>query len=119
MGNIFILISIALNVTGQTVLKAGVNKLGALGFNLAHILKAFSSFMVLGGLFLYVISSVFWILALSHKDLSYAYPMLSIGYIAVILISWLILGENITYIRLLGVFLISFGIFLIFKSAPA
>lgn len=117
MGNIFILISIAFNVGGQTVLKAGVNKLGALSFNFAHILKAFTSPIVLGGLFLYLVSSVFWILALSHKDLSYAYPMLSMGYLAIILVSWFVLGENITVIRLVGVVLISFGIFLVFKSA--
>ena len=76
MGNIFILISIAFNVAGQSVLKTGVNKLGALALNFASVFKAFTSPVVLGGLFLYLIGSVFWILALSHKDLSYAYPML-------------------------------------------
>lgn len=117
MGNIFILVSIAFNVAGQTVLKSGVNKLGALMFNFTSIFKAFSSPLVLGGLFLYLLGSVFWILALSHKDLSYAYPMLSIGYLVIILVSWGILGEQITYVRMLGVLLISFGIILVFKSA--
>ncbi len=119
MGNIFILISIAFNVAGQSILKAGVNKLGALSFGFSNIVKAFTSVMVLGGLSLYLVSSVFWILALSHKDLSYAYPMLSVGYLAVIFVSWAFLAESITPVRLAGVFLISFGIFLVFKSAPA
>jgi multidrug transporter EmrE-like cation transporter len=117
MGNIFILISILFNVAGQSVLKFGVNKLGALSFNFDNIFKAFTSYAVLGGLFLYVISSVFWILALSHKDLSYAYPLLSLGYIAVLIVSWTLLGENISLIRLIGVFLISIGILLVFKSS--
>lgn len=116
MGNVFILISIAFNVAGQSVLKFGVNKLGALSFSFSQIVRAFLSPMVLGGLFFYFVSSVFWILALSHKDLSYAYPMLSMGYLAVIFISWAFLGEEITMLRVLGVILISFGIFLIFKS---
>ncbi|MBD3360985.1 EamA family transporter [Candidatus Peregrinibacteria bacterium] len=117
MGNIFILISVALNVLGQTALKGGVNKLGALSLTLNSIFKAFTTPLVLSGLFLYAVSSIFWILALSHKDLSYAYPMLSLGYIAVVLMSWAILGEQVTIIRFLGVILISFGIFLVFKSA--
>lgn len=117
MGNIFIFISIAFNIAGQSVLKFGVNKLGALSFSFSQILKAFLSPIVLGGLFFYLISSVFWIFALSHKDLSYAYPMLSMGYLAVIFISWAFLGEEITLLRILGVVLISFGIFLVFKSA--
>ncbi len=117
MGNIFILISIAFNVAGQTVLKTGVNKLGELALNFASVFKAFTSPVVLGGLFLYLIGSVFWILALSHKDLSYAYPMLSLGYLAIIFVSWAFLGEQITMIKIFGVLFISFGIILVFKSA--
>ena len=117
MGNIFILISIALNVTGQTILKAGVNKLGTLSMNGESFIKAFSSLEVWGGLIFYGLSSLFWILALSHKDLSYAYPMLSMGYILVIFISWFLLGEQITPIRIFGVLLISFGVYLVFRSA--
>jgi len=117
MGNIFILVSIAFNVAGQTVLKTGVNKLGALALNFMSIFKAFTSPVVLGGLFLYLIGSVFWILALSHKDLSYAYPMLSLGYLAIIFVSWAFLGEQVTLVRVFGVLFISFGIVLVFKSA--
>ena len=117
MGNIYILISVAFNVAGQSVLKAGVNKIGKLGFSFDNIVKAFSSWLVIGGLALYVISSVFWILALSNKDLSYAYPMLSIGYLAVVFISWSFLGEELSAVRLFGVTFIAFGIFLVFKSA--
>ncbi len=117
MGNIYILISVAFNVAGQSVLKAGVNQLGKLSLSTEGLVKAFSSLLVWGGLSLYVISSIFWILALSNKDLSYAYPMLSVGYLVILFISWSILGEQITPIRLAGVLLISAGIFLVFKSA--
>ncbi len=116
-GNIFILISIAFNVAGQSVLKAGVNKIGPLSMSFMNIFKAFTSLTVLSGLVLYFVSSIFWILALSNKDLSYAYPMLSIGYLIIIFISWSILGEHISAIRIAGVLFISFGIFLVFKSA--
>lgn len=117
MGNIFILISIVFNIAGQSILKFGVNKLGALSFNFDHIVKAFTSPLVLSGLTLYVISSVFWILGLSHKDLSFAYPMLSVGYIVVVLVSWKFLGETITPLRLAGILLISLGLIFVFKSS--
>ncbi len=117
MGNLYIFISIVFNIFGQTVLKTGVNKLGELALNFPSMVKAVTSPIVIGGLFLYFISSIFWILALSHKDLSYAYPMLSIGYIAIVIVSWLILGEEISLTRIFGVVFISAGIYLIFKSA--
>ena len=85
--------------------------------NLGSIEKAFLSPLVWTGLFAYFVGSVFWILALSQKDLSYAYPMLSLGYLLVILISWTLLNEEISLIRLAGVLFISFGLFLVFKSA--
>ena len=103
MGNIFILISILLNVAGQTVLKSGVNKLGSLSFDFTSIFKAFTSPLVIGGLTFYLASSVFWILALSREDLSYAYPMLSVGYLIIIITSWLFLGEQMNLVKMSGV----------------
>lgn len=117
MGNVFILISIVFNVIGQYVLKTGVNKFGEFSPQIMQILKVMLSPLVFGGLLLYAISSVFWILALSRNDLSYAYPMLSLGYIAVILISWFALGEEVNGARILGVALITVGVTLVFKSA--
>lgn len=117
MGNLFVFVSIGFNVLGQVLLKTGVNKIGVLSANFASILKAFTTPLVLGGLFAYFIGSIFWILALSHKDLSYAYPMLSLGYLIIVLISWFILDEQISLIRIAGVIFISIGLFLVFKSS--
>lgn len=117
MPNIYILVSILLNLLGQFSIKSGVNKLGGLSLTFPDIAKSLLSPLVLGGLVAYGIGSIFWILALSHKDLSYAYPMLSVGYIIILILSWAFLGEQITLVRILGVILISFGVFLVFKSA--
>lgn len=117
MGNLFIFVSIALNILGQTALKSGVNKLGALSMDFSSMFKAFTSVQVWTGLFLYFCSSIFWILALSRKDLSYAYPLLSLGYLAILVVSWFILKENVTTLRIFGVVLISLGVFLVVKSA--
>ena len=117
MPNLYIVLSIAFNLIGQFAIKSGVNKLGSLGLSFGDIFKALLSPYVFCGLFAYVIGSIFWILALSHKDLSYAYPMLSIGYILILIVSWAVLGEQISSVRIAGVVLISLGVFLIFKSA--
>lgn len=117
MGNFYIITSIVINVLGQYLLKSGVNKLGHLSFGFDSLLKAFLTPLVLSGLFAYFISSIFWILALSQKDLSYAYPMLSLGYILVVAISWIGLNEQISAIRILGVIFISAGLFFVYKSA--
>jgi multidrug transporter EmrE-like cation transporter len=113
----FILTSVVLNVFGQMSLKLGVGKIGAIGFAngtvISEVIKIFTNLYILGGLFLYAISSLFWIAALSKTELSYAYPFLSIGYILVIAFSFFILNEQISVYRLLGVALIIAGLIFI------
>jgi len=52
---------------------------------------------VLLGLGLYVISTFTWLLVISRVRLSVAYPMISISYVMVMLLSWLILREKIDW----------------------
>ena len=117
MANFYILVSIFFNVIGQTFLKSGVNKLGVISMNAEGFVKAFTSIPIWAGLIIYAVSAVFWILSLSRVDLSYAYPMLSIGYVLVIFISWAFLGETISLLRIMGVVLITMGLFLVYRTA--
>lgn len=118
MTHLFLFAAIACNVAGQYVLKAGVNSIGGtLSLNFVSLFKAFTSLPVLAGFLIYGVGSVFWILTLSRTELSYAYPLLSLGYIAVIVISWFVLGETISATRAAGAFLYLLAIFLIFSSA--
>jgi len=71
---------------------------------------------VLLGIFLYLISTIFWLAALSRVDLSYAYPMISIGYVLVLVLSWAIFNERLAFIRIAGVILICFGVLLVSRS---
>jgi multidrug transporter EmrE-like cation transporter len=64
---------------------------------------------------MYGISVVLWILALSRVDVSYAYPMLSIGYILVAVFGWAIFGEDMSLNRIMGIFIIIVGVILISK----
>ena len=60
--------------------------------------------------------AVFWLVALSRVDLSYAYPFASLSYVVMLTASWLLFNENITSLRLLGTVVIGLGVFLISRS---
>ena len=80
-----ILLSVLINTTAQILLKQGMNKIGYFSFTMANLWPiltkiAFSPY-VLGGMFCYVASVFVWLLVLSRVPVSYAYPMVSLGYI--------------------------------------
>ena len=111
-------INIFLGVAGQFLMKFGVNRVGGLeelglvGF----LTRAFLSPFVFFGLALYGVSAVLWVILLSKLDLSIAYPALSIGYVLVLLISVLFLGEQVSTIRFAGTLLIMAGVVILFRS---
>ncbi len=118
---ILILCSISLAVCGQFSMKVGMNQIGTISMkglaNLVQILfKMFLNPLVLLGLFLYFISAIFWLVVLSRVDLSFAYPMLGLSYVMVLIISSILLRENVTALRWLGTFVICFGVFLITRT---
>jgi len=63
-----------------------------------------------------VVSVVVWIVALSRVPVSIAYPMLSIGYVVNALAAWYLLGEAVTPMRLAGIGIIVFGVFIVARS---
>lgn len=109
-----ILLSILFVASGQLLLKQGLTELGTLDFSLAHITSTaflvFTKPLVLLGLFLFASSSVLWLTALSRTELSFAYPLLSIGYATVAVTSFLIFHEKISWTRILGIVIILIGI---------
>lgn len=68
------------------------------------------------GLVCYAMSTVCWLAILSKTDLSFAYPMISLGYVGILLMDWLVFGEQVTLSRWLGVALISVGILGIYSE---
>lgn len=113
-----IAINTTLTVLGQFILKVGVNKIGDFSnFTLtSFIFKIFTSPYILGGLSIFGFAVIAWMALLSRVDLSFAYPTLALGYIAIFLISYFFLGETMNIYRILGMILIIGGIFFIFRS---
>ncbi|MEO5952578.1 MAG: EamA family transporter [Chloroflexia bacterium] len=116
-----LMIAMCLTVTGELLLKTGMNKHGELNITFSTLVptavKLFTSPWVVGG-FVFVFSgALFWLAVLSRWPLSLAYPLLSISYIIGIIASVILLGEKVNMIQVGGVFVIIFGVFLISRSS--
>jgi drug/metabolite transporter (DMT)-like permease len=68
------------------------------------------------GLLFYVISSLFWLAALSRVELSFAYPFVSLSYIGMLFASWFFFQENLSALRLIGTITIILGVLIISRS---
>jgi len=110
-----LLLAIALGVMGQILLKLGVNKLGERPAPLVVLSSIFTP-LVFGGFVCYALSSLFYLLALSRLPLSYAYPMIALSYVAVVLVSWRVLGESLPPLRIAGLAVITAGVVLLALS---
>jgi len=92
---------------GSVYLKKGSNKLE---FSLGKLARNFELFW---GLALFVLSSVFFIIGLKGGELSVLYPMVSVGYIWITLLSMKMLGEGMNKYKAAGIFFIVIGVGLI------
>lgn len=117
---VLILVSVFLGALGQVSMKKGMSSLESISLELSTFLTAavqmISSPFVVLGIFLYALSTIFWLALLSRWDLSYAYPMISISYILVLLFSWMFFQERFGLLRVFGVLLICTGVFLVSRS---
>ncbi len=116
---LLILFSVTLASTGQMLLKYGMIKVGrisAIESVPSKLLTALINPFVLLGLFVFGISALSWLIVLSRVKLSIAYPMVSLGYAAVVILSWLIFKEPLKLVSLLGCVMVIIGVFLISKG---
>jgi len=101
-------------ISAQIILKKGLFLLGGIDFSsevMTEILRIMHSPYVMGALFLQGIIASFWIYALSRMQLVYLFTMSgAFFYILLALASWLVLGERLSFIQWLGVFMISLGV---------
>jgi multidrug transporter EmrE-like cation transporter len=109
-------VAIAVNLTGETLLKHGMNQLGELHFNGPTLSRAFTSPWVIGGFALVFGAAVLWLRVISREPLSWAYPMLALGYLPLLLTSREVLGEHVTVTRWLGTIVVILGVALVFRS---
>ncbi len=97
--------SIVLGSLGQIALKRGANVRDPA----AGALRGYCSIWVLAWAVSFVLATVLWIAALKHLEISYAYPMLGLGYVLVTAMAALVLGERVSRLHWLAVLLIAAG----------
>lgn len=108
-GNILALI---LSVTISSVAHLAL-KLGAPGaaakVSAGEFLQALNPW-VIAGIGGHGLAMAVWLYALSRVQLSFAYPFLALGYVFVALLSYYVLGEQISLARIAGMAIIIIGL---------
>ena len=78
-----------------------------------NLKKLFTNYKLIFGLFLYGISSIMFIIALRGGELTVLYPMTSLAYIWISLLSIKFLKENMNKFKWAGILFIVMGVALI------
>lgn len=116
-----ILTGVLLNAAAQLALKKGMSTIGHFRFCMENIvpiaMRTATNPFVIIGLICYVVSVVVWLMVLSRVEVSYAYPLLSIGYIVTAFAGKYFFNEALTPVRWTGIVIICFGVYLITRSA--
>jgi len=115
-----ILTSVALAATAQLTLKHGMNQVteasGTATLSASSLRAILTNLSVLGGLAIFGLSAVVWLLVLSRASLSFAYPFASLTYVLILLAARFVLHEEIPLLRWVGVFFIVTGIVLVAQT---
>ncbi len=111
---------VALNALAQIFLKFAMEEVGRFAFALENALpiarKVLTTWGFYAGGVCYVASLIFWLMALSRVEVNFAYPMMSLGYVMALGLGFVLLGEQVTPVRLLGVAVIVVGVVLISRT---
>jgi len=114
---LLIFASVVLGAVGQVLLKMGALRVGAVADVGLLLWRIVTNPYILAGFALYGVASVLWIVVLSRAPLSLAYPLLSLGYVLVLLASAYVFGETIPAVRVAGIAAILVGLVLVSSSA--
>ncbi len=117
-----ILISVALAATAQLTLKHGMNQVTdandghAATLSVESVRAIVTNVSVIGGLLIFGLSAVVWLMVLSRASLSFAYPFASLTYVLILFADKFVLHEEIPVLRWAGVFAIMTGIILVAQT---
>ena len=119
MGNIILLlVSVFLGATGQFLFRFGMRSYG--NVSTAGVFKNIISIILTPPIFIgflfFGLSSILWLSVISKNQLSYAYPMVSLGYILTLILSKIFLSEQINFYRIIGTVFIICGVIFISRS---
>lgn len=112
LGLVYLGFNLLISVGAQFLLKAAMLELGAFDGGrgwLAYLLSMINP-QVIGGLVMYGLGTILWILCLGKLDLSLAYPAGTLQYLLIFAGAWFWFDEQISVLRLLGMLVICLGV---------
>jgi multidrug transporter EmrE-like cation transporter len=112
-----LIISTLLAAAGQVTWRLGMKSVGTFdSYDLSTLFHVFTNWQVDLGVVLYGLSTLFWLSALSKKDLSYVYPFVAGTYLLVLVLSYFVLKENFGLERVIGAAIVLTGLVIIVQS---
>jgi drug/metabolite transporter (DMT)-like permease len=111
---VYVIVSILLVAVSQMLFKKGIEDFrrppeGAGIWDWVRSLPL----AIIAGLGLNGVSAFLWLLALSHLDISYIFPFLSMNYLLVTLGAWFLFKERVSWLRVIGIGVICLGLIVI------
>ena len=117
---ILIFVCVMFNTLAQVFLKAGLREIGYIEFNILKLadvcFQIIKSPHILFGFVCYFLSLISWIVCLSRVEVSFAYPLTSLGYVFTAFMGFILFQEDLNITRLLGIIVIIIGVYIISKS---
>ena len=117
-----ILLSVGVAAVAQLTLKSGMNNVNdslspaRFGLSGGSVKALVIEPLIWGGLALFGVSALIWLVVLSRASLSFAYPFASITYVLILLFDHFVLDEQVPALRWSGVGFIAIGIFLVSRT---
>ena len=122
MGYLYVIFTILFTVYGQVILKWRISDLnwsldmtGGIGKMIVSYMKFLFDPLIFSGFISAFIAPVFWMLAMTKFELTYAYPFMALSPALVFIIGIFVLGETFTIGKVLGLLVIMIGIIITVK----
>jgi drug/metabolite transporter (DMT)-like permease len=120
MGFFYIVLTIAFTVYGQMVIKWQVDLAGEFppdtGEKMIFIFRLLLNPWVISSFASAFVASLFWMAAMTQFDLSFAYPFMSLSYVVVMVLSYLLMNEALTWNKVIGTLVIVAGLYIITRQ---
>lgn len=121
ISHFYILITILFAVSSQLIIKWQMSNYSFENYSSVWEKFHFAFGMLLNPFILLSIMLTFfsglsWMIAMTKFDISYAYPYTSLGFVLVLLFSYLFFNEGLSIYKILGVVFIVLGIFILSRD---
>lgn len=114
MSYFYVFATVLLTVYGQLIIKwqvIGAGEYPAGGYDRLHFLTTLLlNPWVISALLAAVLAALSWMVAMTKLQLSHAYPFVSLSFVLVLLLSWMLFQEPLTWQKVVGVALIVCGV---------